>query len=178
MFNFQGLAGQKNIENFDVKTLSASKIKLSAKAIETIGLTEEKSVFLDREVTTKTFWIAAVAEGGKKLSKQNTFGHKVLNSALGEGTEWDIDVASVQEVDGVQYFKLVQKVDETTTETVNETVTEGTTTATETLEEGGMEEANDQEPQTENASQFDEVEAVTEGQDQVSPVQEAPDFAG
>ena len=107
MFNFQGLAGQKTVENFDIKVLAASKIKLSAKAVETIGLKETTGVFMDKETTTGIFWIAAVP-GGKSLSKQNTFGHKVLNQSLGEQTEWDIDVAGVKEFEGVQYFPLTK----------------------------------------------------------------------
>lgn len=106
MFNFQGLAGQKTVENFDVKVLAASKIKLSVNAKEIIGLTEETGVFIDKDVTSNNFWIAAVKEGGKTLSKGNTFGHKVLNLSLGEGTEWNIDVSGVQDFNGTKFFPL------------------------------------------------------------------------
>ena len=126
MFNFQGLAGQKTIENFDVKVLAASKIKLSLNAKEIIGLTEETGVFIDKDVTSNNFWIAAVKEGGKTLSKGNTFGHKVLNLSLGEGTEWNIDVSGVMEHDGVKFFplSLIEAVVETVVEEVVEEVIE------------------------------------------------------
>ena len=68
MFNFQGLSKQKTVENFDVKVLAASRIKLSQNAKNTISLTDDKQVFLDKDVTTNSFWIAAVQENGKKLT--------------------------------------------------------------------------------------------------------------
>lgn len=106
MFNFQGLSKQKTVENFDVKVLAASRIKLSQNAKNTISLTDDKQVFLDKDVTTNSFWIAAVQENGKKLTSTNTFGHKVLNQALGENTEWKIDILNSKEHDGVTYFPL------------------------------------------------------------------------
>ena len=106
MFNFQGLSSQKTVENFDVKALAASRIKLSENAKNVIGLTDDKGVFLDKDVTSNNFWIASVAEGGKKLTKTNTFGHKVLNDALGEGSEWKIDITGAKEFNGITYFPL------------------------------------------------------------------------
>jgi len=118
MFNFQGLSKQKTVENFDVKVLAASRIKLSENAKNTISLTDDKQVFLDKDVTTDSFWIAAVDENGKKLTSTNTFGHKVLNQALGEGTEWRIDVLNSKEHDGITYFplSLIETKEETKTE--------------------------------------------------------------
>ena len=123
MFNFQGLSSQSKVENFDVKALAASRIKLSENAKNVIGLTDDKSVFLDKDVTSNNFWVAAVTEGGKKLTKTNTFGHKVLNDALGEGSEWKIDVTNAKEFNGITYFPLTlsaaptpKAVEETTTE--------------------------------------------------------------
>jgi hypothetical protein len=77
----------------------------------------------------------------KKLTSTNTFGHKVLNQALGENTEWKIDVLNSKEHDGVTYFplSLIEKTEESvktiTLDKVEETVeaVELETTEEETL---------------------------------------------
>ena len=121
MFNFQGTSA-KQIQTIAIKVLSAPRVKLGTPAMEILGFGHNTHrLFIDKDLNTKKIYIAAienvtneegkVISGGRPVNKEGNFGHAGTNHLLGgQYSEWDIDVESAMEVDGVTYFELTESV--------------------------------------------------------------------
>lgn len=124
MFNFQGL-GSTQIQTTDIKVMSASKIKLGQPLMDFLELNPETSrVFIDKDVTSNKFWIAAipvvtdpsdakkVISAGKKISADGSFGNANINYALGgQYSEYSVSKSEGVESDGITYYPLTKTVD-------------------------------------------------------------------